>query len=185
MEGFVELVQRSFVDIDAPVLVRFLCCYGATSPASASLVKTKSVPGSMARLCIQLRTCVARTFSLVDPGLSRHNDGDHIFSTHTHTHTLVLLLFPLRRLISRKFKFGSQRVLALCWHCSGCLWGGFCFPELWSCWIVSVLVADPIKGSSGAPRQLEFLSIEHRRSFLRSTMQGNARETLSVPNVTR
>ena len=33
--------NSSLADTDAPVLVRFLCCHGATSPASRSLVKTK------------------------------------------------------------------------------------------------------------------------------------------------
>ena len=41
MEGVVGLLYRPFVDIDAPVLVRFPCCYGATSPTSQNWVKTK------------------------------------------------------------------------------------------------------------------------------------------------
>ena len=75
MEGFVELVQRSFVDIDAPVLVRFPGCYGATSPQSLSLVKTNNGRGvahqasalinlSLGSEPVNLWTLIARVFLL-------------------------------------------------------------------------------------------------------------------------
>ena len=42
VEGVVELLQRPFVAMDAPVPGRFPCCYGATSPAFRSSVQTKN-----------------------------------------------------------------------------------------------------------------------------------------------
>ena len=44
----VKSYWRSFVVIDAQELVKFPCCYGATSLASQNLVKTKNVPSSHA-----------------------------------------------------------------------------------------------------------------------------------------
>ena len=41
MEGVAELLERPFVVIDAPVLAKLPCCYGATLPAFQNLVKTK------------------------------------------------------------------------------------------------------------------------------------------------
>ena len=41
VEGGVELFERLLVVIDTPVLVRFPCRYGATSPAYQNLAKTK------------------------------------------------------------------------------------------------------------------------------------------------
>ena len=46
-----KLKLLSFVVIDALVLVRFLCSYGATSPAFLNLVKTKNVQGRRGSAC--------------------------------------------------------------------------------------------------------------------------------------
>ena len=53
--------QFSFVVIDAPVLVRFLCRYGGVSPASLNLVKTKSYYPRWIDTSAMVSDCLTKT----------------------------------------------------------------------------------------------------------------------------
>ena len=54
VEGVVHLFQSPFVVRDAPVLVRLPRGYGAMSPASGNLVKTKVSPMTALRVIVLL-----------------------------------------------------------------------------------------------------------------------------------